>query len=346
MRCFISKNYRHTNSAGDKAKTDIEAVMLDLGFKNLGLKQNRTKNAVGAYFITLASIMRGLSRLKKGDVLVVQYPLKKYYDFVVKQACKRGAEVITVIHDLGCFRRKKLTVEEEIERLNRSSALVVHSPAMQDWLKEQGLTTPTTVLGLFDYLSDSMPSGGKHSVGNRPQLMFAGDVSPVHNEWIYKLSETQPQVDLILYGGGLDRDRATDNMKPMGYVDSDTLIASAKGDYGVVWYGSSLDEGSGALGEYLKYNAPHKTSLYLRAGLPVIIWDKAALAGIVKKLDVGVCVPSLGNIAEVLAGITPERYAQMRANAQKVAAGLSKGNFISEALRKAEKSIDRAAQDN
>lgn len=343
MRCFISKNYRHTNSAGDKAKTDIEAVMLKLGFKNIGLKQNRTKNAVGAYFITLASILRGLSRLKKGDILVVQYPLKKYYDFVVKRARHRGADVITVIHDLGSFRRKKLTVEEEIERLNRSSALVVHSPAMHDWLRDKGLTIPVTVLGLFDYLSDSNPTAHQPDASCRTQLTFAGDISPVHNEWIYKLAASQPEVDLVLYGGGLDQQQARSNMKTMGYVDSDTLIATSKGDYGIVWYGGSLDEGSGALGEYLKYNAPHKTSLYLRAGLPVIIWDKAALAGIVQKLDVGICVPSLGNIAETLAGITPERYAQMRANAIAVATRLADGSFISEALDKAEKSIDRTA---
>jgi len=332
--CFISKNYRHTNSAGDKAKTDIEAVMLAMGYKNLGLRQRRVKNSAGAYFITLASILKGVARLKKGDLLVVQYPLKKYYDFIVKQACRRGVRVVTVIHDLGSFRRKKLTVEEEIERLNRSSVVVVHSDPMRQWLNDNGLVVPMVVLGLFDYLSPSQPAADA-TVASRRRLMFAGDVSPVHNEWIYKLAEAEPGVDLTLYGGGLDQRRAASNMKPMGYVDSDTLISTAQGDYGVVWYGDSLDEGSGALGEYLKYNAPHKTSLYLRAGLPVIIWDKAALSGIVERLGVGISVPSLRGIADRLAEISPEEYARMKANAMQVADRLANGYFIKKALDEA-----------
>ena len=74
--------------------------------------------------------------------------------------------------------------------------------------------------------------------------------------------------------------------------------------------------------------------MYLRAGIPVIIWDKAALADIVKRLDVGICVSSLRNIQEVLAGISPERYARMRANAYKVSAKLAEGGFTLEALSK------------
>lgn len=339
-KCFISKNYRHIGSAGDKAKTDIEAIMLKQGYKNIGLRQNRSKNAVKAYFHTLFSELRGIARLSAGDIVVVQYPLKKYYDFVVDKAVKRGARVITVIHDLGSFRRRKLSVEEEIARLNRSAVVIVHSQAMHDWLRANGLTTQMVVLGLFDYLSDSQHNSNITSPGHRPRLMFAGDCSPQSNGWIYRLAEAEPDVDLILYGGGVPAERTYDNIKAMGYVSSDTLIAEAEGDYGVVWYGSSLDEGAGPLGEYLRYNAPHKTSLYLRAGIPVIIWDKAALADIVKRLDVGVCVPSLHGIAETLAAVTPERYAEMRRNALDVAARLADGGFISEALERAEKLID------
>lgn len=339
MKCYISKNYRHTGSAGDKAKTDIESVMTSLGYRNIGLKQNRSKNAVKAYFTTLASEMLGVMRLRKGDIVVVQYPLKKYYDFVVDRAVKRGAKVVTVIHDLGSFRRKKLTVEEEIARLNRSAVVVVHSPSMRDWLRAHGLTARMVVLGLFDYLSESVARSEHEPIGERPRIMFAGNCSPSDNGWIYELAETEPGVDLVLYGGGVDKDRVTDNILAMGYVDSDALIAGAEGDYGMVWYGSSLDEGAGALGEYLKYNAPHKTSLYLRAGLPVIIWDKAALAEIVSRLDVGICVSSLRGLGDVLAAITPERYEQMRANAAAVAEKLSKGGFIGDALTEAEKGL-------
>ena len=341
MKCYISKNYRRTDSAGDKAKTDIEAILGSVGYKNIGLRQRRVNSAVGAYFITLASVLKGVMSLKKGDILVVQYPLKKYYDFVVSRANARGAKVITVIHDLGSFRRKKLTVAQEVERLNRSAAVVVHSPAMRRWLADNGVTVPMIELGLFDYLSDSVPAD-HDGPGDRYRLMFAGNASPVHNDWIYQLGAAAPSVDVIVYGGGIDESKLTPNIHPMGYVDSDTLIATAQGDFGVVWYGSSLDEGAGALGEYLKYNAPHKTSLYLRSGIPVIIWDQAALAGIVREYNVGICVSSLRDVPEALSLLTPADYVEMKANAEALASKLAKGSFIIDAVDRAEKAVVNA----
>lgn len=338
MKCYISKNYRKIGGGGDKAKTDVEAILQSMGYRNIGLRQRRVRSAVGAYFITLASVLKGVMSLKKGDILLVQYPLKKYYDFVVSRAKARGAKVITLIHDLGSFRRKKLTVEWEVERLNRTSAIVIHTPAMRRWLVDNGVTVPIIEAGLWDYLSDSVPA--EHDgPDDRYRLMFAGNASPVHNDWIYQLGEAAPSLDLVIYGGGIDKSKLTPNIRPMGYVDSDTLIATAQGDFGVVWYGSSLDEGAGALGEYLKYNAPHKTSLYLRSGLPVIIWNQAALAGIVKEYNVGICVSSLRDVPEALSRLTPPDYAMMKANAEALASKLAKGFFIIDAVDRAEKAV-------
>lgn len=346
MICFISKNYRHTDGAGDKAKTDIEAVMLSLGYRNIGLRQRRVKSATKAYFITLASIICGIARIRRGDIIVIQYPLKKYYDILVKAAHARGARVITIIHDLGSFRSHRLTRQKEICRLNSSDAIIVHTPAMRDWLKRHGVKRPMTVLGLFDYLSESSPHPSAPTRKDSPSAMFAGNLSPIHNGWLYELAKSEPEIGLILYGGGIDRSRLDDNAKAMGYMDSDSLIANAQGDYGIVWYGDSLDEGSGPLGEYLRYNAPHKTSLYLRSGLPVIIWDKAALADEIIRLDAGICVPSLRGIGKLLASVSPERYAEMRANARRAAEKLARGGFVSEALDKAVRSIDGPAKDD
>ena len=39
MNCYLSRNYRGLSSAGNKAKTDIEQIMSDMSFKNVGLKQ-------------------------------------------------------------------------------------------------------------------------------------------------------------------------------------------------------------------------------------------------------------------------------------------------------------------
>ena len=78
-------------------------------------------------------VLKSILCLRKGDVLVLQYPLKKYYAFVCNMAHLRGCKVVTLIHDLGSFRRKKLTIPQEIARLDHSDCVIVHSERMRDW---------------------------------------------------------------------------------------------------------------------------------------------------------------------------------------------------------------------
>ena len=58
------------------------------------------------------------------------------------------------------------------------------------------------------------------------------------------------------------------------------------------------------MGEYLQYNAPHKMSLYIRCGLPIIVWEKAGLAPFVKKNNVGICISSLTELEDILPKIS------------------------------------------
>ena len=120
--CYLSRNYKNMRSAGSKAKTDMERIWAEEGFVNLGLTQTRSDNKVYSFFRTLASVCTLCFRIRRGDVLFLQYPFKKYFAFVCNVAHRRGARVVTLIHDLGSFRRKKLTVPQEIARLSHDHA--------------------------------------------------------------------------------------------------------------------------------------------------------------------------------------------------------------------------------
>ena len=39
MICYLSRNYKGVNNAANKAKTDIEYIMEQCGYRNVGLKQ-------------------------------------------------------------------------------------------------------------------------------------------------------------------------------------------------------------------------------------------------------------------------------------------------------------------
>lgn len=111
MKCYLSHNYKGMSSAGNKAKSDMEQLMKEMAFRNIGLRQTTFKNEILSFFITLLGVIKTPFCLHKGDILLLQYPLKKYFTFVCRIAHLRGAKVIALIHDLGCMRRKALTVK-------------------------------------------------------------------------------------------------------------------------------------------------------------------------------------------------------------------------------------------
>lgn len=338
--CYLSRNYKGVNGAGNKAKTDIEQVMKQNGYVNVGFPQTRYTNTILAFFATLASVLKACFSLKKGDRLVLQYPLKKYFTFVCRVAHWKGAKVVTIIHDLGSFRSKRLTVSQEIHRLRHSDVIIAHSESMKNWLEAQHLERPIVVLEIFDYLSDSKPSDILPQE-NEYKVMFAGVLSPKHNAFLYKLAKLPDRVfKIVLYGSGVDKEYLEGAVvEDKGFVTSDELIRTAEGHFGLVWYGPELEGGHGPLGEYLQYNAPHKMSLYLRCNSPVIIWDKAALAPFVKKYQVGLCLSSLAELNQVLSGMSVDDYCNMKRNVQVISARLAQGYYVNTALQSAFKCI-------
>ena len=53
MNCYLSRNYKGLSSAGNKAKSDIEQIMSEFSFRNVGLKQTTYHNSILAFAVTL-----------------------------------------------------------------------------------------------------------------------------------------------------------------------------------------------------------------------------------------------------------------------------------------------------
>jgi len=336
MIYFLSKNYKNISNAGNKAKTDIEEIMSKLNYSSAGLVQTSYNNGILSFILTFIGVVKTFFTLSKGDIIVLQYPLKKYYKIVCNMAHIKGAKVVTQIHDLGCFRRKILTEEEEIVILNHSDVVISHNRHMSKWLKIHGSKSELLELEIFDYLS--LTSASSNVKENKYyEVLYAGALKPKKNAFLYELANAKRDYCLNLYGNGFDSSLVLDNKlyNYMGFVPSDKLIANAKGDFGLVWDGTSLAACEGDFGTYLQYNNPHKTSLYIKCELPVIIWDKAALADFVRENNIGICISSLEDLNEVLKNLSPKDYREMKANVQIIAKRLSEGYYFSKVITKA-----------
>lgn len=341
-KCYISRNYKDLTSAGNKAKTDIETTMQRMGFINLGLKHSVGKGTVRHFVRNLCGVLKAMFLLRHGDVLVLQYPLKKYYEALCNVAHWKGAKVVTQIHDLNSFRSKRLTPTQEMRRLGHSDVVIAHNDTMKAWLEKQGCPAKLTTLGIFDYLSPSAVTSLRPSpTGECPTMFFLGNLNPKSNNFIYDISSRLTSSTLFLYGNHYHPELLPDGARAHyeGYAVDTEIMQMNRGDFGLSWYGESLTEGKGKIGEYMSYNNPHKVSLYLRCHAPVILSKTAGLARFVEENGIGITVDSLTDIDSVLSSVTPERYEQMRQNVIKVSDRLAQGYYFEHAFEKSLKML-------
>ena len=92
-------------------------------------------------------------------------------------------------------------------------------------------------------------------------------------------------------------------------------------------------------GEYLKMNNPHKASLYLASGFPIIVWRQSALADFVRKNSCGILVDSLFEIADILDSISNDEYEELIRNSKKIGDNICNGHYLKTALDKCERKL-------
>lgn len=335
--CYISRNYYNLTSAGNKAKTDNEDTLMEMGAVNLGLHRTVNNSKILAFFLNLAGIIRACFLLKKGDVLFLQYPVKKYFSLLCDVARRKGAKTVSLIHDLGSFRRKKLSIQKEISRLSHSDYIIATNENMKSWLLAHGLEKPIGSLGLHDYRSLSFhePQASSSDTTQNPTIVYAGALSMRKNSFLVELTKSLSAWSLTIVGNkeGLRGLEDNPHVTYRGFLPSEEFISHVDADFGLVWDGDSLDTCSGEYGNYLRLNTPHKVSFNLRAGLPVIVWKESAVAPIIKKYGCGIAVGSLRELNEILTHLSEDKYSNMRQNAIKMAERLNQGYFLRKALQ-------------
>lgn len=336
--CYISRNYYNLTSAGNKAKTDNEDTLAEMGAINLGLRRTVKNSKILAFFLDLVGIIRTCLLLKKGDVLFLQYPVKKYFSFLCNIARLKGAKTVSLIHDLGSFRRKKLTIEKEISRLSHCDYIIASNESMATWLKEHGMKKIVGALGLFDYRSASFNEHtSKVSSKDTTNVIYAGALSIRKNAFLVELTKSLSTWNLTIVGNkeGLQGLQDNPHVSYRGFLPSEEFISHIDADFGLVWDGDSLDTCSGDYGTYLRWNSPHKVSFNLRAGLPIIIWKEAAVAPIIEKEGVGITINSLADLDNILSHLSQEELTVLKQNAAMMAKKLNQGYFLRNAIQTA-----------
>ena len=125
-----------------------------------------------------------------------------------------------------------------------------------------------------------------------------------------------------------------DNIQYKGFFSNDD-IAGIEGTWGLVWDGDSIDGCTGRMGEYLRYNAPFKLSLYLAKGLPVIVWSESAMAKYVEEYKLGITVRSLNDIYDAVRSLSAEQLNDIKEGVAEYSRKVKHGKQLEQALQKA-----------
>ena len=331
MKYFLKETYVKANHAGPKARMDAEAIMVDVGYKEYYLSESR-KNSV----------------LYKDDIIILQFPL--LWKSLKKQIRmrflkKKNFKAYLLIHDIESLRNKKIKTFSDFKHsiihflqnktvLERVDGIIAHNDKMKSELVKMGISSEKIVtLEIFDYL---IPDFNEIKIYDKEKILLAGNFDIRKTKYARNLPE-KPEFEI--YGINFENNNLPNNVHYKGSFSPEELPNHLQGGFGLVWDGDSARTCSGMYGEYLKINNPHKASLYLASGFPIIVWKQSALADFVRNNNCGILVNSLFEILESLESMSEDEYQELVKNSKRIGEKIRQGYYLKTALEKCEREL-------
>lgn len=347
-RFIISKSFGNENNAGSKAPDDIIHITEKMGFQPLFIRQPSEKNAsltLGYKIRRQISYYHQWSALRKaipqGSMILLQnMDYRETGDIETLQYLhnSKHVKIICFIHDINELRSDYNTQylrRHFREVLKVSDQIIIHNSSMQQYMQTIGVPEEKLIiLQIFDYLLPSVPENHTVSFGDTDpcSVIIAGNLDSLKSAYLAHLKELQ-DVHFRLYGSNLSDNIKSGNITYAGSFQPDEIPYHLNGRFGLVWDGTSINTCDGITGRYLRYNNPHKLSLYLAAGIPVIVWTESAVSSFVLSHHVGYAVSDLHDLGSLLSSISESEYEQCIQNIREIQRDLISGYYTKKAVQ-------------
>lgn len=335
MKSFQKKNI--SNMGGGKYDNDLLKIFQNQGF------DFEYFSVIGSNFLKIKTLLRLILHLltTKERLYFFRYPFvywnKKtckistiYQDILFKIMKLSKNKIGVIISDLDYIRNEGFkSTYKDIRFLKNFDYIIVHNDTMRDFLIKNGLDKKKLInQEVGNNLSDEF------IVLKRilsKTLVFSGNLTK--SKFLSKFNnENIVSYKINLYGIGFNKKNENKILKYKGSYSSEDIVKVLDGSFGLIWDGDSIDTCSGYYGEYTKINNPSKFSQYIVAGLPVIAWDKSAVANIIKKYNIGFIVNNLMEIDDILNNLTEEEYNSYLKNVMNLRERIIKGYHFKKAI--------------
>lgn len=323
-------------NAGSKARLDVLDILRRNGYIHVPLYSSKTNKVVELLSIIKAFLNLWKKTKRNGnDIIFVEHPYTPFLfcsivaSYVKHIKTTKKSMSILLIHDIESIRYGKVDVKKEISVFNKYDVVVCHNDKMKRFLGDHGCNSELISLGIFDYLVKDQSEIKEISYSNEPVICFAGNLSRSKSGFLYKLSSIS-NVHFRIYGVGFDE--SYKNLEYMGSFSSTDIVQQLDGNYGLVWDGPSIENNDSPELNYLRIISPHKFSLYIVAGLPVIVWSESALADFVIHNKIGITIDNLTELPEKLQFVTQDEYERFISNIKLVRNKIISGNFLNDVI--------------
>lgn len=325
-----ASDYNQQYDAIQIVSKNVACSAKQLGFQELNITgyPNINDRALRRHHIREAV----LGVIQPGDLVVIQFPMWMHLNFqqeffdTIKAI--ESVRMVALLHDVPTWMFTK--GEEEYNReadfwlkqLKKFDLLIVANEKSAYKLQEDGVNVPMIQMQLWDYFY----SGPRKSKQFKKQLYYVGGRDIV--DTTYKAA-----TPLYIYNRNVENNvLESGSVTWLGRQPSDTIVSQLNGGFGVVVTENLIEKSNMNFAYYNQFNNPTKLSLYLAAGLPVIVPSKTYHAKLVKEHGIGLVIDDLNEIDKIFSSMTAKEYQEMVDNVKPWQDAVSEGFFIKRAL--------------
>ncbi len=308
---------------GTKAFKDVNTILINAGWKTF------YTNSDGTPLQKMKSLLqsgRQLLSLSRENIFFLQLPQYGFVKRCLSYVILRRFRTIVLLHDIDKLRKVDGGTSE---KLVRYAASVISTGKLHTFLPALAGAVRMVQLEAWDYLLN--PKCEVRVVQNG-QVIYAGSMGAVKSPGIFRAEVTR--MPLVLYGTMDQSEQKHGGDIYKGPFDPDDPAINIEVSWGLVWEGGREKHNALIGNDYEKINQPHKLSLYLACGIPVIVWRGAHIATYVTEKQCGIVIDSLSEIESAIAKVTAAEFERYRGNARAIGRGLREGAALKSALAK------------
>ena len=336
---LFCRKLNDSGDAGYKFPADVQEIFRQMGRDVLFYGHKPNASVVHWSVDTAKLVLGGVKKVKKNSCVYVLFPIGERSIRFIKRRCKKtNSKMIGMIIDINSLRYEDEDPQKETKLLLMFDALIVQNGRQQEYVRKLGFRGEVSKLGVLDYLC--VPSEKDASLSDR-KICYGGSLYQGQSGFLKEWSESGfiKTFHVNVYGPHMEFPIEGNTFSYEGEYSADTIIEHISGSFGLVWNGESIHTLSGAMGDYYRYATPHKMSMYLMAGMPVIVHKDSAAAKFVKENGIGILISSLTELEKIFSDVSDDQYAGMKNCVYKIREKLAEGYYLRRSLAEIESMI-------